>query len=427
MAPKKVSATKQKILDICENLEDDAIMIRIDKSAGKSRKYEFFQTPYYAYKPNRENCAYHEIIHSNVVRYFCDIDHATPEMFTRFLQIANELFQSAFSLPVQIKYLHNPASNGYHVFFNVSCDLELARFLGDRINALIGAADFVDLAPYCLFKSLRLPGCPKVALDGTVAANSRYELPQGMQIQDFLVTNTNGTIFLKSPLHISQALPIDSYLQFGIKQASDPQVRRVQEYVYNVLKCDDALLRAEDNRVVISFGSKRPTCPYHKRVHENENMYARMHHGKETNGLMLYCYREAQGEVKWNERVYLEVDTEVSDKALEIEKELAGLTQPQIANAIPTDQRYVELLPMARDAKTIFLRSHLGTGKTEAVMNLIVEKNYRKVLYLSFRKSFTQSLAARFASIGDILIYSDQRGALYHNDIEGREYRMIIC
>lgn len=51
---------------------------------------------------------------------------------------------------------------------------------------------------------------------------------------------------------------------------------------------------------------------------------------------------------------------------------------------------------MVRDSKTVFLKSHLGTGKTEAIMRLIQEKNYQKVLYLSFRKTFTQSLAVRF-------------------------------
>jgi hypothetical protein len=124
-------------LDICEDLQDDAILVRLEKSSGKTRRYEFFQTPYYAYKAQRENCAYHEIITSPIIRYFCDIDHATPEMFTNFLRIAADLFQSAFSFPVRINYLHNPMSKGYHVYFNVSCHLELAKFLGDRINALL--------------------------------------------------------------------------------------------------------------------------------------------------------------------------------------------------------------------------------------------------------------------------------------------------
>ena len=70
---------------------------------------------------------------------------------------------------------------------------------------------------------------------------------------------------------------------------------------------------------------------------------------------------------------------------------------------------------MVRDAKTIFLRSQLGTGKTEAIFRLIQEKNYQKVLYLSFRKTFSQALAARFAPIGNILVYSDHRGSLYHH------------
>jgi hypothetical protein len=92
----------------------------------------------------------------------------------------------------------------------------MCRFLGERINAHMGCADYVDLGPYALFKSLRLPNCPKVALDGTVNSNSRYPLPEGQKINEFLITNTMNTTFITSPLHISQALPIDEELQFGV-------------------------------------------------------------------------------------------------------------------------------------------------------------------------------------------------------------------
>ena len=168
--------------------------------------------PYFGYNPSRDNCAYHEIIHSDTVRFFADIDHSTPELFTRFLQVTEELFQTAFGINIPIRYIHNPVSQGYHVFTGASCSLEMARFLADRINASLGVSDYVDLGPYALFKSLRLPGCPKVGLDGTVKANSRYTLPDGAKIYEFLVTNTIGCVHLQAPLHISQQLPIDQYL-----------------------------------------------------------------------------------------------------------------------------------------------------------------------------------------------------------------------
>jgi hypothetical protein len=59
-------------------------------------------------------------------------------------------------------------------------------------------------------------------------------------------------------------------------------------------------------------------------------------------------------------------------------------------------------------------------------MRLIQEKNYQKVLYLSFRKTFSQSLAVRFAPLGNVLVYNDQRGSLYHHTADV-DYRMIIC
>lgn len=232
--------------------------------------------PFHAFKPSRENAAYHEIITCDTIRFFADIDKSSLELFHRFLTTTSELFQSAFNFPVQLRYLHNPASNGYHVFTNASCSLEMARFLGDRINALMGLPDYVDLAPYGLYKSLRLPGCPKVGLDGTVNANSRYVLPDGQKIYDFLITNTIGCTALEAPLHISQKLPVDPIYQFGLARATDAHMEALRVYVRDNLKCPDAVLRAEDNRIMISFGAVRPICPYHKRSHDNENMWARV-------------------------------------------------------------------------------------------------------------------------------------------------------
>lgn len=52
-APKAVSASKQQILDLSDEKEDDDIVVRLEKAQGKTRKYEFFRVPYYAYKPSR--------------------------------------------------------------------------------------------------------------------------------------------------------------------------------------------------------------------------------------------------------------------------------------------------------------------------------------------------------------------------------------
>ena len=89
--------------------------------------------------------------------------------------------------------MHNPTSQGYHVFTNASCTLEMAKFLADRINSIMNQPDYVDLAPYGLYKSLRLPDCPKVTLKGEVKSNSRYTLPQGHKLENYLVTNTIDT------------------------------------------------------------------------------------------------------------------------------------------------------------------------------------------------------------------------------------------
>jgi hypothetical protein len=72
----------------------------------------------------------------------------------------------------------------------------MARFIGDRINALMNQPDYVDLGPYALYKSLRLYNCPKVGLDGIVNANSVYRLPDNAEPYEFMMTNTIGCIHI---------------------------------------------------------------------------------------------------------------------------------------------------------------------------------------------------------------------------------------
>jgi hypothetical protein len=62
----------------------------------------------------------------------------------------------------ELKYLNNPVSEGYHVYSNLAMTIELAKFIADRINSRMNLTDYVDLAPYGLYKSLRLYNCPKV-------------------------------------------------------------------------------------------------------------------------------------------------------------------------------------------------------------------------------------------------------------------------
>jgi len=92
----------------------------------------------------------------------------------------------------------------------------MARFIADRINAIMNQPDYIDLAPYGIYKSLRLYNCPKVALNGEVNANSRYTLPEKSEPYEFMMTNTMGCIFINTPLHIQQEFPIDPIYQHGL-------------------------------------------------------------------------------------------------------------------------------------------------------------------------------------------------------------------
>lgn len=232
------------------------------------------------------------MITSQTVRYFVDIDHSSLELFEKFLTVLREFFEQGFNIPIKIRYMHNPTSEGYHVFTNVACSLSMCRFISDRLNAMLCDPKYVDLAPYGLYKSLRLFNCPKVSLQGEVNSNSRYVLPEKAEPHLFMITNTIDCIFLQAPLHISQDLPIDPIYQHGVSSADEADMKALRKYVDEELKCPDAVLRSEDKQIFINFGRNKPVCPYHKRTHDNENMTARKSNSKDGQGLLLYCFRE---------------------------------------------------------------------------------------------------------------------------------------
>jgi hypothetical protein len=82
--PKNVTQAKQKILELNDDLEDDDIIVRIEKPGAKT-KYEFFKQNVFKFEPTRVNHAYHEVITRNNIRWFADIDHSSHELFMTFL------------------------------------------------------------------------------------------------------------------------------------------------------------------------------------------------------------------------------------------------------------------------------------------------------------------------------------------------------
>jgi hypothetical protein len=51
-------------------------------------------------------------------------------------------------------------------------------------------------------------------------------------------------------------------------------------------------------------------------------MFGRVHNGKEAQGVMLYCHRETQGEIKWNDRVLIPTEETPIDMVTKITKEI---------------------------------------------------------------------------------------------------------
>lgn len=61
-----------------------------------------------------------------------------------------------------------------------------------------------------------MPSCCKISVQGEVIAASRYPLPDGARIQDYLITNVQDTIRILMPIHLQNTYPLDDVLMHGI-------------------------------------------------------------------------------------------------------------------------------------------------------------------------------------------------------------------
>lgn len=155
-------------------------------------------------------------------------------------------------------------------------------------------------------------------------------------------------------------------------------------------------------------------------------MVARKVHNKADGcGMALFCLRETPQSVPWSSRVIIPVAKEVKSQIQSIKDRVHSLVDTPTQDAIITHDRYLQLHDSIMGAKLICIRSALGTGKTEQVLRLIRERGYKRILYLSFRKSFSANVGERFKDIG-VLQYSDRRGDLYHDGPDGVYHPMII-
>lgn len=80
--------------------------------------------------------------------------------------------------------------------------------------------------------------------------------------------------------------------------------------------------------------------------------------------MLLYCFRETQGEVKYAERVFIPVEADKLDNMDRLIRDKTNFIDTTLPDSIISNSRHLEIVPSVRDHKIVYLKSQLGTGKT---------------------------------------------------------------
>ncbi len=87
--------------------------------------------------------------------------------------------------------------------------------------------------------------------------------------------------------------------------------------------------------------------------------------------MLLYCFRETQGEVKYAERVFIPVEADKLDNMDRLIRDKTNFIDTTLPDSIISNSRHLEIVPSVRDHKIVYLKSQLGTGKTEQIYKMI--------------------------------------------------------
>lgn len=73
--------------------------------------------------------------------------------------------------------------------------------------------------------------------------------------------------------------------------------------------------------------------------------------------MLLYCFRETQGEVKYADRVFIPVEADKLDNMDRLIRDKTNFINTTLPDSIISNSKYVEIVPSVRDHKIIYLKS----------------------------------------------------------------------
>ena len=212
-----ISTSIYKMLsDECmDTLTEHEVMVRVESvniHGKKKHKVEAIRKDQLSriLSTSGGNKSYHQIIDSDMIRLFFDIDSSYSQD-----DLNHELTRLIGFLPHH-SVLKSDGKDSYHVYYDVNVSITYAKWIANKLQQHIPA---IDAAPYGINKSLRLPNSIKISQDGQ-KIDKRYPCQFDL-VQKHLIGSEKHFTTIYQPLHTIENNIIDTFYEQKVDHTAD--------------------------------------------------------------------------------------------------------------------------------------------------------------------------------------------------------------
>lgn len=377
---------------------------------------------------------YHEIIFRDQPRkFFLDIDYS-PEILnekvkSRFyrhleyiksllVQSFNEFYNQQTISMFDLKLVSSNSSKkmSYNIIID-SCAFpnynefrEFGRFVYKKYkdevpeNGIIDGAFFArNVLDPKSFISNRIVGCTKFNKRGKIGiVEDRFKVPENKSMEDimndlsiidyYLIGNCDNRIMLDN-IHLATDNAKKLSKQIDI---SDEKIINILEITKSHWKENFAVRKAYENKIEF-FRLQSSYCKYCGRNHDKDNT---LYMTFDEYDIYIHCYRTSKSYdiIRIKDRNYEKSAKSKFEKKPKINIAYEYLHSDNIViSSEPTISYKIN-----NSAKITLLKAEMKMGKSKLVREFIKSNNFEKVIFISFRRTFTNDLLGKFEDCGFI-------------------------
>lgn len=394
------------------NLIDDRSLITIredyinDKNKMKSKYKQFDNVEELEkYIENNENRSIHELIMNEHKMYF-DIDMSAENKFDidGFIRYLQE--QIGKNITYHIASASTDKKQSYHIVLDYICDDEYNKMIARDYNDKT-RKNYCDIGVYVVndksSKTLRMLNTPKSDFKKNEMINRKFKIVSVSRFSDFIISNIENLNKNTTPYKYSDKEIIEIKKKNNMIDPKDSDL--VKKY-YEGVGIKIEIISNEKNRF---YNIKMPDkneykCVLCDRIHEKDQHFFYV----TKKNVVINCFRNASenkmNKIKLN-RVSGVKDITIKDiyENMKENKTKSTMNKKDVEYEITSELTTVKSLP--------------GTSKTTQMKKILQRKEYenKKILVLSFRRSFSNDFANKFSGI-KMYNYMEIKGIIDNNN-----------